>query len=136
MQLDRRLNLLLYLNKEWKEEYGGHFELWNRDVTTCEAKILPIFNRCVIFNTSDFSYHGHPNPLNCPENLTRKSLALYYYSNGRPQEEISGKHSTIFQERPGENLRERKKISPKQVLKKLLPPIIVDVAKSIKNQEK
>ena len=106
LRLDRRLNLLIYLNKNWKEEYGGHLELWDKDMTQCEQKILPIFNRCVVFSTTDFSYHGHPEPLTCPEGLTRKSLALYYYSNGRPAEEILGTpHTTIFQARPQEDLR-------------------------------
>ena len=133
MHLDRRLNLLIYLNKDWQEEYGGHFELWNQEMTGCEKKVLPIFNRCVIFNTSDFSYHGHPNPLDCPEDRTRKSLALYYYSNGRPAEEISEKHTTVFKERPGEKFISRKngfKSKSKILAKKLLPPIIFDLKKS------
>lgn len=99
-QLDRRLNVLLYLNKDWKEEYGGHFELWDKDMTRAEKKILPLFNRLAIFTTSDFSYHGHPDPLNCPEGRYRRSLALYYYTNGRPEEEKSQPHSTLFKRRP------------------------------------
>jgi Rps23 Pro-64 3,4-dihydroxylase Tpa1-like proline 4-hydroxylase len=78
LKLDRRINLLLYLNKDWKEEYGGHFELWNRDVTQAEQKILPLFNRCAIFSTTDYSFHGHPTPLTCPPDRSRKSLATYY----------------------------------------------------------
>ena len=66
LKLDRRLNLLVYLNKEWREEYGGHLELWNREVTVCERRILPVFNRTVVFSTTDFSFHGHPTPLACP----------------------------------------------------------------------
>src|SRR6185312_9923943 len=97
--LDRRLNLLLYLNKNWREEYGGHLQLWNRDMTGCEAKVLPIFNRVMIFGTTDFTYHGHPDPLRCPPHMTRKSLALYYFSNGRPAHEVSGDHTTIFRAR-------------------------------------
>ena len=85
--LDRRVNALVYLNKDWKEEYGGHFELWNKTMTKCEKKILPIFNTLAIFSTTDYSFHGHPDPLNCPEDRSRKSLALYYYSDGRPAEE-------------------------------------------------
>lgn len=73
------LNLIFFLNKDWKEEYGGHLELWNRDATQCVKKILPIANRCVIFDTGSISYHGHPHPLACPENRRRNSLALYYY---------------------------------------------------------
>jgi hypothetical protein len=122
--LDRRLNLLLYLNKDWREEYGGHLQLWNRDMTHCEAKVLPLFNRVMIFGTTDFTYHGHPNPLQCPEGMTRKSLALYYFSNGRPAEEVSGEHSTLFRARrhgefkpsPGQRLR--------RLARDLLPPII------------
>src|ERR1700730_7826330 len=80
--LDRRLNVLVYLNRNWKDEYGGHFELWNSDMTRMVTKIAPIFNRVVIFTTSSNSFHGHPDPLNCPPDMTRKSLALYYYTLG------------------------------------------------------
>jgi hypothetical protein len=100
IRLDRRLNLLLYLNRDWEEEYGGHLELWNRDMSRCTHRILPVFNRMVVFSTSDFSFHGHPQPLSCPPGRTRKSLAVYYYSNGRPAEEASDPHSTLYQE-PG-----------------------------------
>jgi hypothetical protein len=92
LKLDRRLNLLIYLNRDWREEWGGHLELWDPKVTECRAKILPIFGRCVVFNTTDFSYHGHPDPLGCPETESRKSVALYYYSNGRPRDEIGSSH--------------------------------------------
>jgi Rps23 Pro-64 3,4-dihydroxylase Tpa1-like proline 4-hydroxylase len=133
MKLDRRLNLLIYLNKDWQEEYGGHFELWNSDMTKCEKKVLPIFNRCVIFHTTDFSYHGHPDPLNCPEDRTRKSLALYYYSNGRPPEELKDAsfHTTIFAARPDEDLTEKESLTWKNIVKKLLPPILIDIAKNL-----
>lgn len=136
LKLDRRLNLLLYLNKDWQEEYGGHLELWDQEITQCQKKILPIFNRLVIFTTTDFTYHGHPEPLTCPEGWTRKSLALYYYTNGRPAEEISGKaHSTIFQARPGEEITETSsKIEAKAVLKKLIPPLFIDVIKSLRTK--
>lgn len=128
LRLDRRLNLLIYLNKNWQEEYGGHLELWDKDMTQCEKKILPVFNRCVIFSTTDYSYHGHPDPLNCPDGQTRKSLALYYYSNGRPEQEVSPGHSTIFQARPEEDLALKTPASNKfkTVLKKLLPPILTE----------
>ncbi|MBD2485209.1 2OG-Fe(II) oxygenase [Planktothrix sp. FACHB-1365] len=133
--LDRRLNMLIYLNKNWQEEYGGHFEMWDREMTHCIKKILPIFNRCVIFSTSDFSYHGHPDPLTCPEGITRKSLALYYYTNGRPPEEISGTHSTVFQARPEDNLNSKPSPVPlKTLVKKFIPPIIFDLGKAINHK--
>ncbi|NER31050.1 MAG: 2OG-Fe(II) oxygenase [Symploca sp. SIO1C4] len=136
LRLDRRLNLLLYLNKDWQEEYGGHFEMWDKDMTKCHKKILPIFNRCVIFSTTDFSYHGHPEPLTCPEGWTRKSLALYYYSNGRPSEEISGAHSTLFRAKPEEKLAQKPSSLKiiKTISNKLIPPIFIDAKNYLSNQ--
>lgn len=122
--LDRRLNLLLYLNKNWREEYGGHLQLWDRNMTRCEAKIAPIFNRMMIFGTTDFTYHGHPDALQCPDDVTRKSLALYYFTNGRPAEEVSGNHSTIFRTRGPEDLRPTVMQRAKQLANDLLPPIL------------
>jgi 2OG-Fe(II) oxygenase superfamily len=97
--LARRINLLLYLNRDWRDEYRGHLELWNRGMSRCVRRILPVFNRCVIFNTNDVSYHGHPDPLECPAEMTRKSVAIYYYTAGRP---AAGErdHGTIWRERP------------------------------------
>ena len=94
--LDRRINLLIYLNKDWKEEYGGHFELWDAEGKACVKRVLPLFNRCVVFSTTQTSYHGHPHPLTCPEGWTRKSIALYYYTNGRDDGHASDGHSTVF----------------------------------------
>ena len=65
--LERRVNLLLYLNKDWCDEYEGHLELWNKDATRCIKRIRPLAGRCVIFNTDSDSYHGHPRPLSCPD---------------------------------------------------------------------
>jgi hypothetical protein len=100
--LDRRLNFLLYLNRDWKEEYGGHIELWARDMSRREKRVLPIAGRVLIFSTLSDSYHGHPEPLNCPEDMRRKSVAMYYYSNGRPAEEQRPKHATLWPKVPGE----------------------------------
>lgn len=123
--LDRRLNLLLYLNKNWREEYGGHLQLWDREMTRCEAKVSPIFNRVVIFSTTDFTYHGHPDPLLCPQGMTRKSLALYYFTNGRPSDEITGEHSTIFRARGPEDLRLTPSQRARKIAYDLVPPIIM-----------
>lgn len=102
MELDRRINVLIYLNHNWQEEYGGSLELWDKEMKKCQKKIVPIFNRVVIFNTNDFSFHGNPDPINCPDkSKTRKSIALYYYTNGRPGSEVSDEdHSTLFKNRP------------------------------------
>jgi hypothetical protein len=96
LRLHRRLNMLIYLNKEWKEEFGGHLELWDRDGKSCRKRILPLFNRTVVFSTTDRSYHGHPHPLASPPGVTRKSVSLYYYTAGRPAGERSAPHDTPF----------------------------------------
>lgn len=96
LNLDRRVNMLVYLNKDWKEAWGGHLELWNATMTECRQRVLPIFNRTVVFSTTDTSYHGHPHPLTAP--VSRKSVSLYYYTAGRPAEERSAPHDTIFRE--------------------------------------
>lgn len=100
-KLRRRVNLLVYLNKDWKESYNGHLELWSRDMKNCVQKISPIFNRCVIFNTDEDSYHGLPEPILCPEDMTRKSIALYYFT-----EEIKPiKRATNYRARPGDGAK-------------------------------
>lgn len=106
LNIDRRLNLLLYLNENWQESYGGKLELWDKDMKRAVKKISPNFNKVVIFSTNDFSNHGHPEPLACPENTSRKSIALYYFSNGRPDNEINKnfvKNTTRFKNREGYN---------------------------------
>jgi len=104
LALDRRLNVLVYLNHDWREEYGGHLELWSADMQRCARRVLPIYGRMVVFSTTDSSFHGHPEPLTCPPGWSRKSIALYYYTSGRPAAETSRPHSTLYQRRPGERI--------------------------------
>jgi len=102
--LDRRINVLIYLNKRWKKNYRGELELWNKDMKKCVKKISPKFNTMVIFSTNDFTNHGHPRYLNCPKNISRKSVATYYFSKGRPNNEIAAvykKNRTQFKNRAG-----------------------------------
>jgi hypothetical protein len=139
LYLDRRINVLIYLNKNWKEEYGGHFELWDKEMKECKKKILPTFNTMAIFSTTSTSYHGHPDPLMCPENMSRKSLALYYYSNGRPKHEIESNlesHTTLFKERKGnphdrEAFRSENISNLKKTAKRFIPPVLLDLKNSL-----
>jgi hypothetical protein len=93
----RRVNVLVYLNKDWDESYGGDLELWDRKMTACEHKIAPLFNRVVMFNTDEDSYHGLPDPLKCPEGNSRKSIALYYFTE---ETEAPRKRATNYRARP------------------------------------
>jgi Rps23 Pro-64 3,4-dihydroxylase Tpa1-like proline 4-hydroxylase len=138
MKLDRRINVLVYLNEDWDESYGGHFELWNESMTESVVKVLPLFNRMALFSTTEKSWHGHPEPLKCPENRSRRSIALYYYTAGRDDgfEKVK-EHSTIFRERPGEELfgdipTPSNKAIIKKAIKKVVPQSIIDRIKNKK----
>lgn len=96
----RRCNLILYLNEGWKQEWGGAIEFWDRDMKRCAAKVLPLLNHAVIFNTDEESYHGYPDPINPPEGVTRKSIALYYYTEEADSKFVP--HSTNYQARPND----------------------------------
>ena len=134
--LDRRLNALIYLNKEWDKEWGGEFEMWSKDLKKYVKKISPVFNRLVIFSTTSYSFHGHPSPLSSPNDISRKSIAMYYYTDGRPNDEIQGGlkyHSTLFKNRL--NISEDRKmtiynfiknLTPRQIIKSLLPSKFLD----------
>lgn len=104
LSLERRLNLLLYLNPGWDESWGGELELWDRDAG-CQRRVSPVMNRCVVFATTDDALHGHPEPLRCPPERARCSVALYYYTNGRPAAEQSAPHTTLYLGAEGEGPR-------------------------------
>ena len=90
----RRINLLLYLTPNWN--YNGHLDLYEKDPLVKVKSILPTFNRAVIFNTTDDSIHGHPTPLVCPEEISRYSFALYYFTKDRPEHEKSDSKAAIW----------------------------------------
>lgn len=99
--LDRRINILIYLNPNWIDDYGGHLWICDSQRNKINDKILPILNRCVIFNTTNKSLHGHPIPLTPPnQDVSRNSLALYYYTpnknNGKKCFEGDYPHTTIY----------------------------------------
>jgi hypothetical protein len=93
-------------------------------MTGAVRKILPLFNRCAVFTTTSTSYHGHPTPLACPTGRTRKSIAIYYYTNGRPVEEVNPEHTTLFKEsQPASMFRIG---TVKKAIRAVTPPIIMD----------
>ena len=90
MGVHRRLNAILYLNKEWQTAWGGQLELWDRELSHCVTSIEPRMNRLIVFETHDFTFHGHPTPLACPSDEARKSLILYYYTAlPRPESQVA-----------------------------------------------
>lgn len=96
----RRVNILLYLNESWDSDaWGGQLELWDAKMTACQAKVTPAGNRMLVFTTTFDSFHGHPDPLTCPDDVARRSMALYYFT----EEERAVRRSTNYQARPDES---------------------------------
>lgn len=124
LSLLRRVNVLIYLNRDWQKGYGGELELWDSQMKQAVKTVEPIFNRCVIFNTTDNSYHGHPTPLNCPEGVTRKSIALYYYTASSSIYSEHQTKNTNFKVRPGSHDQKDIKIIFFDTLRDIVPPII------------
>lgn len=96
----RRLNLIIYLNHEWDDAWGGMFDLYRDPYAdpSPAVRVAPLFNRCVIFETNEHSWHGF-DAICLPEekrNLSRKSIALYFYSADRPSAETAGRHTTHY----------------------------------------
>lgn len=131
MNLERRINLLIYLNKDWREEYGGSLELWSDGMKDCVQKLTPDFNRCVIFNTTSESWHGNPQPIDHPAGITRKSIALYYYTatwTGAKRD-----HTTQFKVRPGSEDRKDWRVGLKETAVDLIPPILYRQLKKVRS---
>lgn len=137
LHLSRRLNVLIYLNKNWLAEFGGNLEIWDRQMKKKIHSITPIFNRCVIFNTDATSFHGHPEPLTCPPSLTRKSVALYYYTASKSIYEEVPSSTTMYVSRPNEDSYTRKqarKLRLQNYAKDLLPPIVFRNIRKLKKK--
>ena len=97
-QWKRRLNLLLYCNETWLPEYGGGLELWDATMSHAEKVVQPLGNRVLIFATDTTSFHGHPDPLQCPDGVARRSMALYYFT----YEDKPNVRSTEYRARPND----------------------------------
>ena len=97
--LHRRLNLLIYLNPGWQESWGGALELWDQDLRACQRRILPEFNRAVLFRITDDAYHGHPDPVSAEAGQDRLSLAMYYYTHDRPDHEKAPAHGVLWKDK-------------------------------------
>lgn len=121
MNLQRRLNLLIYLNPDWKEEYGGSFEVWENDMSAKVASFAPVMNRMCAFSTGDDTMHGNPEPVNHPDNLPRLSIALYYYTATWEDGRLG--QSTVFKQRPGSN-DARSNEATLRVVRDLVPPLL------------
>lgn len=123
MNLERRVNVLIYLNENWKDDYGGQLELWRTDMSEKVQSIVPIANRCVIFTTNQQSMHGNPVPVAHPANISRKSIALYYYTATWPGDAKS--RTTQFKPRPGTADSIDWAVKIDETLRDVLPPVVM-----------
>jgi Rps23 Pro-64 3,4-dihydroxylase Tpa1-like proline 4-hydroxylase len=121
MNVERRLNLLIYLNPGWKEEYGGSFEVWTNDMKEKVAAFAPVMNRMCCFSTGDNTMHGNPEPVNHPDGDPRLSIALYYYTATWEDGRIA--QSTVFKQRPGSNDVASREATLRMV-REFVPPIL------------
>jgi Rps23 Pro-64 3,4-dihydroxylase Tpa1-like proline 4-hydroxylase len=129
MNLERRLNVLIYLNPDWSEEYGGAFEVWTSDMKERVASFAPKMGRMCCFSTSSTSMHGNPEPVNHPDGTPRISIALYYYTATWTDSHVA--HSTLFRPRPGTadaatHVQERRRI-----MRKYTPPVLHPFAERV-----
>ena len=123
MRVERRLNLLIYLNEDWQPEYGGALELWDRKMERARHAFLPTFGRAVVFSTERDTYHGHPDPLACPEDRSRRSIATYYYT-ATAKSVPALERTTEFRPRPGTRDRADWSVMLENLKSDWLPPIV------------
>jgi hypothetical protein len=90
--LFHRVNVLIYLNSDWKSEYAGELELWRKDKSACERQVAPVAGKTVIFEAGPLAFHGIPEPINCPPGRARLSLAAIYYTENPPPDDRKESH--------------------------------------------
>nr|WP_298899321.1 2OG-Fe(II) oxygenase [uncultured Altererythrobacter sp.] len=130
LNLERRINLLIYLNKDWRADYGGQLELWSKDMAQCEQSVVPTFNRAVMFNTTSTSNHGNPQPISHPSGQSRKSIALYYYTatwDGSKRE-----RTTQFRPRPESSDATDWSVKMRELMVDILPPLVARTLRKLK----
>lgn len=120
----RRMNLILFLNEGWQDDYGGALELWETDMSRKAKAVMPFIGRAVVFNTESDTFHGHPDPLTCPDDVYRRSLALYYYTVPEEAHLTERSHTTNFQPRPGSNDKSQLRTKFRELAIDLTPPAL------------
>lgn len=132
LNLERRLNVLIYLNHDWKAEYGGSFELWDKEMTKMVSSFVPTFNRMVCFSTTSDSWHGNPSTVNHPDGTPRQSIALYYYT--ATWDATRKGHTTLFKPRPGTADRPDRETARRELLEDLVPPLVLRKVAGLKRR--
>jgi Rps23 Pro-64 3,4-dihydroxylase Tpa1-like proline 4-hydroxylase len=124
MNLERRINLLIYLNDDWLPEYRGDLELWSTDMRERKHSVPPVIARAVVFNTDLTSFHGVPDPVNCPADRGRRSIAMYYYTAPAAGIETLPERTTVFKVRPTSTDKVDWRVGTRHFFKDWVPPVI------------
>jgi Rps23 Pro-64 3,4-dihydroxylase Tpa1-like proline 4-hydroxylase len=127
LHVQRRINLLIYLNENWSDDWLGQLELWDRKMTRCVSRVSPVFNRCVVFQTDADTWHGHPDELQTPEGVARRSIALYYYTASRGVYHDVPSNSTVYVGRENEDAqaaREARALKFWESIREWVPPVL------------
>jgi hypothetical protein len=127
LHVQRRLNLLVYLNETWSDDWKGQLELWDKGMKECRARISPIWNRCVVFSTDENTWHGHPDELLSPDGVKRRSVALYYYTASQHIYKEVPHLSTMYQARPTDSAAvrgEARRFKTEEYLRDWMPPVV------------
>ncbi len=132
MNVERRVNLLIYLNENWEAEYGGQLELWDQGMKNCVQSIIPKFNRCAVFSTTSESWHGNPQPVNHPKGQNRRSIALYYYTSTWDDEKVT--KTTDFRARPGTEDKRDWYVKSNEFYDEYLPPFVARKMKKLNHK--
>lgn len=127
--LNRRLSLIIYLNKDWKPEYGGQLELWNSDATNCEGVIEPLFNRTVIFEIADTNFHGIPKRVACPEGRSRDCFLVYYHTARVAGKEEAPAHTSIY----GPSIYRKNGSALRKFVRDVTPPVVLRTLKRVRD---
>lgn len=117
--LARRLGMITYLNRDWKHEYGGQLELWDKAGTRCEVVVEPVFNRTILFEIANKNFHGVPSPIAAPGGRARNSFVVYYHTT-QGKEKVAP-HSSVY----APSFYQKKGRTFGQIVRDCTPPIIV-----------
>jgi Rps23 Pro-64 3,4-dihydroxylase Tpa1-like proline 4-hydroxylase len=131
LMAERRLNLLVYLNDDWAPDYGGELEIWDQKMETCHKKVAPLLGRAVVFNTALDSFHGHPDPLNCPPERARRSIATYYYTAHPAGVSALPSRTTVFKPRPESGDLPDRQVQFDHFLRDWVPPKLYRYARRL-----
>lgn len=100
----RRINIVIYMNEDWKNEWNGHIKFYSEDTQTCIKSYCPLFNYFILFKVSDKVYHGYPELVDCPTNMSRKSINFFYYTDEPDKDQSVEPHKTLWKTNLGEDI--------------------------------